>query len=87
MRNQPSQEDLRRLWPIALAIGVLVLAVFFLVPSESPDQGPVRISYTQFKSFLREGHVEQISIRGDEIEGRLSTAVPGAERRGGAGVP
>jgi cell division protease FtsH len=85
MRNQSPQEDLRRLWPIALAIGVLVLAVFILVPAEPPDQGPVRISYTQFKSFLREGHVEQISIRGDEIEGRLSTVVPGAERAAAQG--
>jgi cell division protease FtsH len=80
MRNQPPQEDLRRLWPIALAIAVLVLAVFVLVPREPPGQGPVQISYTQFKSLLREGHVEQISIRGDEIEGRLSAVVPGAER-------
>jgi cell division protease FtsH len=80
MRNQPPQEDLRRLWPIALAIAVLVLAVFILVPREPPGQGPVQISYTQFKSFLREGHVEEISIRGDEIEGRLSTVVAGAER-------
>jgi cell division protease FtsH len=80
MRNQPPREDLRRLWPIALAIAVLALAVIILVPREPPGHGPVQISYTQFKSFLREGHVEQMSIRGDEIEGRLSTVVPGAER-------
>ena len=30
--------------------------------------------------FLREGRIEQISIRGDEIEGRLSAVVPGMER-------
>jgi cell division protease FtsH len=80
MRNQSPREDLQRLWPIALAIAVLALAVFILVPREPPGQGPVQISYTQFKSFLREGHVEQMSIRGEEIEGRLSTVVPGAER-------
>jgi hypothetical protein len=80
MRNQTPQEDLRRLWPIALAIALLVLAVFIFVPREPPGHGPVQISYTQFKTFLRDGHVEQISIRGDEIEGRLSTVVPGAER-------
>ncbi|MFW6027933.1 MAG: ATP-dependent zinc metalloprotease FtsH [bacterium] len=80
MSNQPPQEDLQRLWPIALAIAVLALAVFILVPGETPGQSPVQISYTQFKSFLREGHVEQMSLRGDEIEGRLSTVVPGAER-------
>jgi cell division protease FtsH len=80
MRNQPPREDLQRLWPIALAIAVLALAMFILVPREPLGQGSVQISYTQFKSFLREGHVEQMSIRGDEIEGRLSTVLPGAER-------
>jgi cell division protease FtsH len=80
MKDRQPQEDFRRLWPMVLAIVVLALAVFVFVPREPPGHGPIEISYTQFKTFLREGNVQQISIRGDEIDGRLSAVVPGAER-------
>jgi cell division protease FtsH len=54
--------------------------VFLFFPREPLVHDTVQISYTQFKTLLREGRVEQLSIRGDEIEGRLSAVVPGMER-------
>jgi cell division protease FtsH len=79
MTDQPPTEDLRRIWPMLVGILAVTVIALLFVPSEPPPDEPVAISYTQFKGFLRDGMVEEVTIEGERITGDLRALTPGAE--------
>ncbi len=80
MSTQEPKDDYWRVWPLVAIVVALTLGALLFAPTGPAPEAPEEISYTRFKDYLREGAVERITIRGEEIEGRLGIVIPGEER-------
>ncbi|MGD8811959.1 MAG: ATP-dependent zinc metalloprotease FtsH, partial [Thioalkalispiraceae bacterium] len=52
------------------------LTYYWLSVSLMPGETHYEIPYSQFKSYVQQGHVQQVEISGYEIKGRLKTLMP-----------
>ncbi|MEW6766138.1 MAG: ATP-dependent zinc metalloprotease FtsH [Pseudomonadota bacterium] len=63
-------------WASYLALVLLLVALgylFFSPPAPSPVQ---EVSYSRFKELVREGAVEEVTLSGQVVEGRLRSPAP-----------
>lgn len=71
------------------AIGWLLLFLLLLLPAlwmgvPEQNEGVYEVSYTRFKTLVEQGEVVEVTLRGDEAEGRLKQPLPigPAEKKG-----
>jgi len=81
--DDPRSAQLRRL--LSWALLPLLLVVLYLLYWTGPEtSGRAELSYSQFKLYVGEGRVSELTLRGPEVEGRLREPLPlGPEQRPG----
>ncbi len=60
-------------WRVALFILAWFLIIYMFRPYGGPQ--PVELTYTEFKSRVRQGDVAQVTFRGQEVSGQLKKGV------------
>src|SRR5688500_20344753 len=62
------------LWVVIIVLVFLLWSLFNTAKGESDP-----IEYSTFRDRVTQGHVEKITVRGDEIRGETKTTAPGGE--------
>jgi cell division protease FtsH len=69
----PAETGLRLISWLLLLLLLLLPALWMAIP---PARGAYDISYTRFKALVEQGDVEEVTLRGETVDGRLKRPLP-----------
>jgi cell division protease FtsH len=71
-RQTPNIKPIPRIWTILVLFAVMLFAINIYMSQKTPGEPVYDISYTRFRTFLDEGQVAALALRGRDAEGELT---------------